>query len=72
MPTSDKHATAVIGATLIDGTGAEPTRNATVVVDGNRIVAVGPQSSVDLPAEIRPPTQPRSRSGTYDAPSKQA
>ena len=51
MPTSDNHATAVIGATLIDGTGGEPTRDATVVVDGNQIVGVGPKSSVAVPAE---------------------
>lgn len=30
------------GATLIDGTGAPPRRNVSVVVDGERIVAVGP------------------------------
>ena len=37
------------GATLIDGTGADPIPNATVVVDGERIVDVGPADAVTSP-----------------------
>ena len=41
---------ALVGATLIDGTGAAPVPDATVVVDAGRIVAVGPSGSVKVPA----------------------
>ena len=37
------------GATLIDGTGGTPIPNATVVVDGERIVDVGPADAVTSP-----------------------
>ena len=33
--------TAITNATLIDGTGADPERNATIIVDGERITSVG-------------------------------
>jgi imidazolonepropionase-like amidohydrolase len=42
---------AVRGATLIDGTGQDPVRSATVLVEGNVITAVGPDSSVSIPSE---------------------
>lgn len=32
---------AITGATLIDGTGGQPVKNSTVVIDGDRITAVG-------------------------------
>jgi imidazolonepropionase-like amidohydrolase len=41
--------TAIVGATVIDGTGAAPMQNATVVVRDKRIVAVGPRASVTVP-----------------------
>ncbi len=41
------------GARLIDGRGGPPVENATVVVDGERIVAAGPASSVKLPRGAR-------------------
>ncbi len=37
--------TAVVNATVIDGTGRPPERNATVLVDGDRILAVQPSSA---------------------------
>jgi imidazolonepropionase-like amidohydrolase len=37
------------GATLVDGTGAEPVENAVIVVRGDRIEAVGPASEIELP-----------------------
>jgi len=40
---------AILGATLIDGTGAEPLADAAVVVDGGRITAVGPIAGVPVP-----------------------
>jgi imidazolonepropionase-like amidohydrolase len=38
---------------LIDGTGASPIANAVVVVTDNNIVAVGPASSVTIPADAK-------------------
>ncbi len=43
----NENITAVIGATVIDGTGAEPSKQ-TVVIRGDRIEAVGP--NVEPPA----------------------
>ena len=40
---------AVTGATIIDGTGAEPIPNGVVLLEGERIRAVGPASSIDIP-----------------------
>jgi hypothetical protein len=42
--------TAIVGATVIDGNGGAPLQNATVVVTGSRITAVGPNASVTVPA----------------------
>ena len=42
--------TAIVGATVIDGNGGAPIENATVVVTGSRITAVGPKASVTVPA----------------------
>ena len=44
-------ALAVVGATVIDGTGKPPLKNATVLVRGGRIVAVGPRDKVKVPAD---------------------
>jgi imidazolonepropionase-like amidohydrolase len=41
---------ALVGATLIDGTGRDAIPNATVVVRGGRIVAAGPSANVTIPA----------------------
>jgi imidazolonepropionase-like amidohydrolase len=40
---------AVVGGTLIDGTGAAPIPDAAVVIHNGRIVAVGPRSKVKIP-----------------------
>ena len=40
---------AIVGATLIDGTGAAPVPNATVVIEKGRITAAGPSASVKIP-----------------------
>lgn len=45
--------TAYIGARLIDGRGGPVLENATVVVDGDKIVAAGASSTVQVPAGAR-------------------
>lgn len=44
---------AITGATLIDGTGKAPVRDAVVVVRGGRIVAAGPRARMTVPAGAR-------------------
>jgi len=44
---------ALVGATLVDGTGAAPVPNATVVVADGRIVAAGAAEHVAIPAGAR-------------------
>ena len=39
------------GATLIDGTGAAPVDDAALVIEGERIVAAGPRSSLSWPGD---------------------
>ena len=46
---ADAKTTAYLGATLFDGTGADPVVNAVVLVEGERIVRVGKRSEVALP-----------------------
>src|SRR3954447_22154389 len=45
--------TALVGATLIDGTGSAPVKDAVVVVEGAKIVAAGPRGRVSIPAGAR-------------------
>ncbi|HZD18773.1 MAG TPA: amidohydrolase family protein [Actinomycetota bacterium] len=45
--------TALVGITLIDGTGREPTEGATIVTDGSTIAEVGPGSDVSLDPDTR-------------------
>lgn len=44
---------ALVGATLIDGTGKPPIPDSAVLVRGGRIVAAGPRASVTIPAGAR-------------------
>ena len=44
---------AITGGTLIDGNGNEPVSNAVVLVRGERIIAVGPSGTVQIPADAR-------------------
>src|SRR6266550_8302433 len=46
-------ALAIEGATLIDGNGGAPVADSVVVVQGNRIAAVGRKGQVTLPANAR-------------------
>ena len=48
QPASD-HVVAIVGATLIDGTGTSPVADAAVVIRGDKIVAVGPRNVVEIP-----------------------
>jgi imidazolonepropionase-like amidohydrolase len=55
IPPRDRSKDPVIvlkGGTLIDGTGADAVPNAVVVLQGNRIVDVGPAASVRAPAKV--------------------
>jgi imidazolonepropionase-like amidohydrolase len=42
---------ALIGGTLVDGTGRAPIPNAAVVIDGDRIVAAGPRAQITVPKD---------------------
>lgn len=41
---------ALTSSMIIDGTGREPIRNGVVIVEGNKIVDVGPRSAVKIPS----------------------
>src|SRR5690348_9478329 len=43
----------LLGATLIDGSGRAPLRNSIVVIEGDKIVAVGSRGKVRVPADAR-------------------
>ena len=42
-------ATAIVGGTVVDLEGEAPIENAVIVVEGERIAAIGPAGSVDIP-----------------------
>lgn len=39
----------LINGVLIDGTGADPIRDAAIIIQGERLVAVGPRGSISIP-----------------------
>jgi N-acyl-D-amino-acid deacylase len=43
----------ILGATLIDGSGRAPIKDSAVVIEGDRIVAVGRRGQVKIPADAR-------------------
>ena len=49
IPGSHDSTLAIVGATLIDGTGASPVPDSAVVIENGRITAAGPRSSVKIP-----------------------
>ncbi len=53
IPGSRSDTLAIVGATLIDGTGAAPVSDTAVVIHGGRIVAVGPRSKVKIPRNAK-------------------
>lgn len=42
---------ALVGATLVDGTGAPPMADTTVLLEGDRISAIGPSAQVAIPPD---------------------
>jgi imidazolonepropionase-like amidohydrolase len=53
IPGSRASTLAIVGATLIDGTGTAPVPDAAVVIRKGRILAAGPHSSVKIPRGAR-------------------
>src|SRR5579864_8149568 len=53
IPGSHASTLAVVGGTLIDGTGAAPVTNAAVVMKDGRIVAAGPRAKVKIPRQAQ-------------------
>src|SRR5690242_126448 len=53
VPLTDHGKVALRGGTLIDGTGAPAFCDATVVIEGERITAVGSVHDTPLPADAR-------------------
>jgi imidazolonepropionase-like amidohydrolase len=51
IPGSHASTIAVVGGTLIDGTGSAPLPDAAVVIENGRISAVGPRSTVKIPKD---------------------
>ena len=51
IPGSHSSTLAIVGATLIDGTGAAPVADSAVVIENGRIKAVGPRSKVKIPKD---------------------
>lgn len=51
MPAQARPPLVLAGGTIVDGYGNAPIRNGVVVIDGERIVAVGPASMVELPPD---------------------
>ncbi len=49
VPAEHTGSFAIAGATLVDGTGAAPVENATVIVRNGKITAVGPRPAVQIP-----------------------
>lgn len=45
--------TAIVGATLIDGTGGAALQDATIIVAGKQIAAIGPRASTRVPGGAR-------------------
>src|SRR5262249_35268596 len=45
--------TALVGATLIDGTGGRPVADAVIVISGAHVTAVGPKSAVPIPSDAK-------------------
>ena len=51
IPGSQSSTLAIVGATLIDGTGAAPIADSAVVIHNGRIIAAGPRSKVKVPKD---------------------
>jgi imidazolonepropionase-like amidohydrolase len=51
VPVGDSRAIAIMGGTLIDGTGASPVPDAAVIVRDGRIAAAGPMADMAIPSD---------------------
>lgn len=51
MPALPRDVRAIVGGTLIDGTGAAPRPNAVLLIEAGRIARIGSRESVPLPAD---------------------
>ena len=51
LPGSHSSILAIVGATLIDGTGAAPVTDSAVLIENGRIKAVGPRAKVKIPKD---------------------
>lgn len=51
QPKKKEKVVAFTGATLIDGTGAIPVKNAVIIIERNKIRAVGKKGQVDIPED---------------------
>lgn len=49
-PATQNRIKALVGGTLVDGFGGRPLRNSVILIDGERITAVGAQGSLAVPA----------------------
>ena len=56
---------AIVGATVIDGNGGAPLSDATIVVRGKRIAAIGPRTSTSVPRSSLLPTTRATRVWTW-------
>ncbi len=52
-PSSADSLVAIVGATLIDGSGGPPVKNSVVILRGDSIIKVGTQTSVKIPTNAR-------------------
>jgi imidazolonepropionase-like amidohydrolase len=50
IPSFSQHLKALVGGTLIDGFGGTPIRNSVIIVEGERIKAIGQVGSLTIPA----------------------
>jgi len=53
IPGSHASTLAIVGATLIDGTGANPVRDSAVLVENGRITSAGPRANVKIPHDAK-------------------
>jgi len=51
LPGSRAPRMALVGGAVVDGTGAPPILDAAVVIEGDRISAVGPRAQIPIPAD---------------------
>ena len=49
----NKDTLALVNGTLIDGTGAEPIPDAVLIIQGERVVAIGPKEEIKIPRGVR-------------------